>query len=588
MEENDSPVSTGLLHAYGPAWPALSVVTVSFRDLAGLQATRASVLALDYPGRVQHVIVDGGSGPEVEQWLAEQTGDIVWVSEPDGGIYPAMNKGIAMADGDVLWFMNSADTFHAVDSATIALADLPNPRRAWGFGRSEWHRPGTGEVDSVHGPRRFVRALHALGRQVVPHQAAFFGAELLARVGGYQPEIRIAADQVLMMRCAVAVRPRVLPDVLCNFDMSGVSTGQTRAQHYTGMRQGRRLGGITVTGSQRLDDLASHGVEVVERLRDRGRRDPHQTHATPAPEPAVATTTTTTRTVSVVIPTHDRDAVLGRAIDSALRQNPAPQEILVVDDLGRASTRDLVAAAAATRQDVTVRLLDFSDSPTKGPSASRNHGASQATGDTLAFLDDDDVWLPGYLSRALAELDAAPNRCCVVTWSRRIRAGQYFPGAHLDPDKDLAGQERFWSFGVTGSNLVVDTATFHSVGGYDERLWSREDYEIFVRLVDDGRGYAVVAEELVEQDANGEGHLAGKSLRAAAGVPVYLATYGERMTRAQRRSARRHFHAMSSGRDNTPVRRLYHRVLQVLHSDARDWRMMTVGRLTGNRPAPLR
>lgn len=265
VEENVVPVSPTLSLAVGPTWPALSVVTVSYRDLPGLQATRASVLALDYPGRVQHVIVDGGSGTEVEQWLAAQTGDLTWVSEPDGGIYPAMNKGIALATGDVVWFMNSADTFHATDSATVALTGVADPRHSWGFGRSEWYRPGTGELDSRHGPRRYLRALHAFGRQTVPHQAAWFGADLLARVGDYPSNVPIAADQVLMMRCAAVTRPRVLPTVLCNFDMTGVSTGRSRRQHYQGMREGRRLGGVSITGSQWLDDLASRTIETVER-----------------------------------------------------------------------------------------------------------------------------------------------------------------------------------------------------------------------------------------------------------------------------------------------------------------------------------
>jgi len=255
-------------------------VTVSLHDLPGLHTTRASVLALDYPGRIQHVIVDGGSGPEVERWLTEQSGDVVWVSEPDGGIYRAMNKGIALADGDVLWFMNSSDTFHSPTSATSALAGLADPRAQWGYGRSEWLRPGTGEIDSLHGPRRFVRSLHALGRQTLPHQAAFFGADLLAEVGSYQPEIHITADQVLMMRCAAVRKPRVVADVLCNFDMTGVSTARTRRQHWAGMRAGRRMGGVTVTGSQRLDDAVSISIESVERVLRRIRHGRPQPPAT--------------------------------------------------------------------------------------------------------------------------------------------------------------------------------------------------------------------------------------------------------------------------------------------------------------------
>lgn len=251
-------------------WPSVTVVTVSFRDPEGLRQTRTSVLAQDYPGRLEQVVVDGGSGNEVRTWLSGQTGDIVWVSEPDGGIYDAMNKGIAMASGDLLWFMNSADTFHATDSVATAMARLRpgiDPRGQWGFGRSVWLRPGSGVVDEVHGPRRYRRQLHLLGTQVVPHQAAFVGADLVAAAGEYRTDVPIAADQVLLMACASRVQPVVLADVLCDFDTTGTSTRQTRRQHYAGMRRGRRAAGLTVTGVQWLDDAASLAVQAADSLR---------------------------------------------------------------------------------------------------------------------------------------------------------------------------------------------------------------------------------------------------------------------------------------------------------------------------------
>lgn len=292
-----------------------------------------------------------------------------------------------------------------------------------------------------------------------------------------------------------------------------------------------------------------------------------------------------TATVSVVIPTHDRDALLPRAIASALDQGRSVLEVLVVDDLDAPGTRAVVADHVESP--VPVRHISAAGLATKGPSASRNLGARHANGDTLAFLDDDDRWLPGYLDRALAEL-GDDDRCCVVTWTYRVRDGNRHLGSRLDATVDhREPAHRYWAFGVTGSNLVVDAATFALIGGYDEQLWSREDYEIFVRLLDDGRGYGLVTDELVEQDANGDGHLAGRSLRAAAGVPHYLARHGSQMDRRQRRGALRHFHAMSTGSDNGAAWRLYHRLLQAWYSSPRDWRMMTLGRVTGERPPRL-
>lgn len=291
--------------------------------------------------------------------------------------------------------------------------------------------------------------------------------------------------------------------------------------------------------------------------------------------------------VSVVIPTHARAEVLPRAITSALEQGSAVHDVLVVDDEGSADTRAVVDGLSGS--DVPVRYVDASGRAVTGPSASRNVGAAQATSEVLAFLDDDDQWLPGYLDRALAAMDtsraggSAPP-CCVVTWTRRSRGDERMLGSRLDPSIDHRDPEhRYWSFGVTGSNLVVRAATFAEIGGYDEDLWSREDQEIFVRLLGDGRDYAVVPEELVDQDAGGGPHLAAKSGRAAGAVQVYLAKHGAQMTRRQRRGAQRYYHSMLCGADTARIHQLRHRALQAWYSSAADWRMMTLGRLTGDR-----
>lgn len=256
-----------VIHSGGADFPSVSVITVSFRDLDGLRATRASVLEQQYAGRVQHIVIDGGSGATVRAWLEQQTGDIVWVSEADDGIYDAMNKGIERAEGEVLWFMNSADVFHRSDSLRVALHGLTRPRERWGFGRSAWRAPVTGEVVGIHGPRRFHRRLHVLGFQVIPHQASFVGADLAAQVGGYRLDAPVAGDQVFLMQCARQVEPVTHPDILCDFDTQGVGTRQTRHEHYRGMRRARRRGDVTVSGAQVLDDAASVAVEGLDWLR---------------------------------------------------------------------------------------------------------------------------------------------------------------------------------------------------------------------------------------------------------------------------------------------------------------------------------
>jgi len=100
--------------------------------------------------------------------------------------------------------------------------------------------------------------------------------------------------------------------------------------------------------------------------------------------------------VSVIIPTLDRPKLLLRAIDSVLRQTHHDIEIIIVVD--RPSPETL--AAVRTITDSRLRLI-LNPHPTTAAGA-RNVGADCAVGEWIAFLDDDDEWLPNKLEQQLA------------------------------------------------------------------------------------------------------------------------------------------------------------------------------------------
>lgn len=103
--------------------------------------------------------------------------------------------------------------------------------------------------------------------------------------------------------------------------------------------------------------------------------------------------------VSVVLPTFHRPRLLARALASVLDQRDVDLEVLVVDG----------GADEATDRRLTSwpdpRIRRFR-SEGRGPSAARNTGILAASGDLVAFLDDDDQWLPEKLARQIARLEA--------------------------------------------------------------------------------------------------------------------------------------------------------------------------------------
>lgn len=105
---------------------------------------------------------------------------------------------------------------------------------------------------------------------------------------------------------------------------------------------------------------------------------------------------------SVIIPTRGRHHFLRQAIASVLSQTHAAHEIIVVDD-------GVGAAEAVVHMALSVIVLDNAQ---RGPVPARILGVSAATGDVIAFLDDDDWWTDtGYLAEAAAAFDAGATFC---------------------------------------------------------------------------------------------------------------------------------------------------------------------------------
>jgi glycosyltransferase involved in cell wall biosynthesis len=112
--------------------------------------------------------------------------------------------------------------------------------------------------------------------------------------------------------------------------------------------------------------------------------------------------------VSCIIIVYNGAEFLGEAIESVLVQSFADWELLIVDDGSTDSSCEIAQRFAQTFPG-TIRSLCHADGRNHGMSATRNLGLSHASGDYLAFLDADDVWLPNKLAAQVAILDAQPS-----------------------------------------------------------------------------------------------------------------------------------------------------------------------------------
>jgi glycosyltransferase involved in cell wall biosynthesis len=178
----------------------------------------------------------------------------------------------------------------------------------------------------------------------------------------------------------------------------------------------------------------------------------------------------------VVIPCHNRAHVVADAVESVLAQDHAPSRVFVVDDGSTDASATVIRALAATHDRVQAVILPRN----VGASQARNSGVALATAEWVAFLDSDDVWLPG-----AAEALLAP----AVTVGHDIVVGHF---ARIEGAAPPTLPECGWDGGCIGLGLasggvigpswsVVRRNLVERVHGFDPSFHNCNDWDFYTR-----------------------------------------------------------------------------------------------------------
>lgn len=199
--------------------------------------------------------------------------------------------------------------------------------------------------------------------------------------------------------------------------------------------------------------------------------------------------------VSIILPVYNGASTIVRALESVFAQTFTDYEIVAVND---GSTDETASVLAGYRD--RIHVVSQSN---RGLSAARNAGVHASSGELIAFIDDDDLWMPEKLARCVAVLDQDPN--CVLAYTGAVRVdltGSPMPiqnadGEGIDSPTMAQMLERPWN--VVPCQFVVRRAVFERCDGFDERFVSTCEDLYFLLLAREHGYFRGVADALVRK-----------------------------------------------------------------------------------------
>jgi glycosyltransferase involved in cell wall biosynthesis len=240
--------------------------------------------------------------------------------------------------------------------------------------------------------------------------------------------------------------------------------------------------------------------------------------------------------VTAVITTYNRPQLVRRAIRSVVAQTYEPLEIIVVEDGSESGVE-------AWLQDEGLNLVRYvRHGENKGLAASRNTGLKLASGEYVAYLDDDDEWKPEHIERQMQQLAQLPleerDRLGVIYCGHEVHFAGRSRISIAHPRNEGILREAIMRQGAVtlGSTCLFSKAALQKVGGFDEMLPSSIDDDIWMALATHEYEAQILDEPLV---VSYEHHFRRRMTSSAAsriqGVrryvekwePTYQAWFGE-------------------------------------------------------------
>lgn len=202
--------------------PNLSIITINYNNLPGLQKTMQSVFEQTFTD-YEYIIIDGGSTDGSKEYIHQYANKLAyWVSEKDKGIYDAINKGILKANGEYCMFLNSGDFLLRTNVLESAFKIVENNDSDIYYADVCLEEVNGETWVQHHAP---VLDLKFLQKRTLNHQASLIRSSLFNELGLYNLDHGLAADYAFYLKAFLSKKKFLyISDVWVQYKRDGISS----------------------------------------------------------------------------------------------------------------------------------------------------------------------------------------------------------------------------------------------------------------------------------------------------------------------------------------------------------------------------